>query len=217
VELARNGKGGFMAEELQSLIDRIQQDGVAKADAEARRIVAAANEQAAGIMRDAETRAKALLAQAEQEARTFGERADKALEQAARDVVLQVQEAVTQTLQALVATRVGEALAPDTLKQMLLKVVQAYCGKEGDCSQIDLLVSPADQKSIVEFFLKEYRDSIDRGVEIHADTGVVKGFRVSIENAQLHHDFTQKEIAAALGRLLRPRLAEIMKRAVTAA
>lgn len=206
-----------MAEELQSLIDRIQQDGIAKAEVEARRIVAAANEQVAGLVRDAESRAKTILTQAEQDARTFGERADKALEQAARDVVLQVQEAVTQTLQAIVATRVGEALSPDTLKQMLLKLVQSYCGHQGDCSQIDLLVSPADQKAIVDYFLKEYRDAIDRGVEIHADAGVVKGFRVSIENAQLHHDFTQKEIADALGRLLRPRLADIMKRAVTGA
>lgn len=206
-----------MAEELQSLIDRIQQDGIAKADAEARRITTTAGEQAAVILRDAETRAKAIVTQAEQDARTFGERADKALEQAARDVVLQVQEAVTQTLQGIVATRVSEALSADTLKQMLLKLVQSYCGREGDCSQIDLLVSPADQAAIVDYFLKEYRDAIDRGVEIHADAGVVKGFRVSIENAQLHHDFTQKEIAGALGRLLRPRLAEIMKRAVAGA
>jgi hypothetical protein len=32
----------------------------------------------------------------------------------------------------------------------------------------------------------------------------------------VHHDFTQKEIAAALGRLLRPRLAALVRKAAEA-
>ena len=52
-------------------------------------------------------------------------------------------------------------------------------------------------------------------MEIHADGTVVKGFKVSLTDNQLHHDFTQPEIAAALGRLLRPRLAEIVRQAAT--
>ncbi len=203
-----------MAEELQGLIDRIQQDGIARAEAEAARILAAAKAEAAAIVAEAGTRAKAIVAQAEHEARLFDDRANKALEQAARDVVLSVQSAVTRTLQSIVSARVGEALSVDVLKQMLVAFIEGYCARQGEGDRIDLLVSEADRQAIVDYFLREYRDAIARGVEIRADAGIVRGFRVSIQNDQLRHEFTQQDIADALGRLLRPRLAEIVKRAV---
>ncbi len=203
----------IMAEDLQSLIDRIQKDGLAKAEAETQRMVAAAQQQAAKLIQDAEAQAKAIVARAEQEGQTFVERGDKSLEQAARDVILSVHQAVSDTMNALVSRTVGEALTLDVIKQMMVKVVESYSARQGDCAELDLLVSPADQKQIVEFFLQEYRAAIEKGVEIHADSGIVSGFRVSIEGTQVHHDFTRKEIAAALGRLLRPRLAEIVKAA----
>lgn len=202
-----------MADDLQSLIDRIQKDGLAKAESETQRMVAAAQQQAAKLIQDAEAQAKAIVARAEQEGLTFVERGNKSLEQAARDVILSVHQAVSDTMNALVSQTVGEALTLDVIKQMMVKVVESYCGRQGDCAELDLLVSPADQKQIVDFFMQQYRSAIEKGVEIHADGGIVSGFRVSIEGTQVHHDFTRKEIAAALGRLLRPRLAEIVKAA----
>jgi hypothetical protein len=109
---------------------------------------------------------------------------------------------------------VGKALSPDVVKQMMVKLVESYCANKGDCSEIDLLVNPADQKGIADFFLQEYREALEKGVEIHADSSVVAGFRASIEGAHVHHEFTRKEITEALCRLLRPRLAEIVKASV---
>lgn len=206
-----------MADDLQQLIERIQQEGLAKAEGEARRIVEEARAEAEALRRDAEAQARAIVEAAEGEARTFAERGNKALEQAARDVILSVRQAVDDTFQALVRQTVGDALTLDTVKQMMVKVVEGYCARQGQCSEIDLMVNPGDQQPLVDFFLKTYREAIDKGIEIHADAGVVKGFRVSVEGEHLHHDFTQQEIAAAMGRLLRPRLAEILKRAAQAA
>lgn len=205
-----------MAEELQHLIDRIQKDGVAKADAEAVRIVAEARQQADQIIKAAEAKARDLVGHAEREAQTFADRGRKALEQASRDVVLSVHQAVSDTLKRVVDAAVGKAMTPDVVRQMMVKMVEAYCAAKGDCSQIDLLVSPADQKAVVDFFLHEYRSALEKGVEIHADSGVVAGFRASIEGEHVHHEFTRKEITEAFCRLLRPRLAEIVKEAVTA-
>jgi V/A-type H+-transporting ATPase subunit E len=205
-----------MAENLQNLIDRIQKDGVDKAQAEAERIVAAAREKAAQTVREAEEKARQVLAKADQDAQVFAERGEKALEQAARDAILAVQDAVYQTLQALIEKKVGEALTIATLQQMLVKVVEAYCLREGEGERVDLLVSPQDQAQLASFFLQHYRQAIERGAQIHGDGSVIKGFRVSIADENVHHDFTQKEIAAALGRLLRPRLAALVRKAAEA-
>lgn len=200
-----------MAEELQHLIDRIQKDGVAKAEVEAARIMASAREQADGIVKTAEAQAREMVAGAEREAKSFEERGRKALEQAARDVVLSVQQAVSDTLKRIVDASVGKAMTPDVVRQMMVKLVESYSADKGDCSEIDLLVNPADQKTVVDFFMREYRGALEKGVEIHADSGVVAGFRASIEGEHVHHEFTRKEITEAFCRLLRPRLAEIVK------
>lgn len=203
-----------MAEELQHLIDRIQKDGIAKAESEAARIVAEAQEQAAAVIRDAEAKAGGIVAAAERESGMFAERGRKALEQAARDVMLSVEQAVSDTLRRIVEAGVGKAMTPDVVRQMMIKMVETYCAGQGQCSDIDLLVNPADQKAVVDFFMQEYRAVIESGVEIHADSGVVAGFRASVEGQNVHHEFTRKAVTDAFCRLLQPKLAAIVKGAV---
>ena len=79
-----------MAEDLQSLIDRIQKDAVGKAETEAQAIIAKAKAQAAEIVKSAETEAKAKLEKADTEAKAFEERSERTLEQAARDLLLTI-------------------------------------------------------------------------------------------------------------------------------
>lgn len=203
-----------MGDELQHIIERIQQDGIAKAEAESQRILREAHERAAAIMREAETQAQARVAQAEEDARQFAGRADKSLEQAARDLVLTVHEAIGASFQLLVDAGVRESLSEDVVRQMLVRLVETYWERQGNCADLDLMVTPADHKAIVDYFLQKHREALDRGVQIHADNGIVRGFRVSMDGAHVYHDFTQSAIAEALGRLLRPRLAAIVKRAV---
>ena len=74
-----------MAEELQSLIEKINRDGVEKANAEAARIVAAAKEQAAAIVKEAKEEADKAAKTAKEEADHSAERAKETLRQVARD------------------------------------------------------------------------------------------------------------------------------------
>ncbi|MBR1836459.1 MAG: hypothetical protein IJ783_04155, partial [Kiritimatiellae bacterium] len=73
-----------MAEELQSLLDRIRAEGVEKANARAAEITAEAEKKAAAIVADAEKKAAAAVAAAREEADTLRQRAEQSLAQAAR-------------------------------------------------------------------------------------------------------------------------------------
>ena len=77
-----------MAEELQHLIDRIRAEAIERAEAEAARILAQAREKAAAEVREAERRAREIIAKAERDAAVFAERAQRSLEQAARDLLI---------------------------------------------------------------------------------------------------------------------------------
>ena len=92
-----------MAEELQNLLERIQKDGVQKAEEESEKILARAREKAATLLKDAEKNAAAATEKAEQDAEQFMARSKKTLEQAARDVILSVGDAVTSTMKGIAA------------------------------------------------------------------------------------------------------------------
>lgn len=200
-----------MAEELQSLLDRIRKEGVEQAQAEADRIRTEAREQAAHIVAEAQSKAAASLEAADREAKQLAERGRKALEQAARDLILTVGEAIAQAFRTIARRDIEAALAPDTLKQMLVEVVRAYCARHGDGSRIDLLVSPQQHKAIVAFFMSEFQKALQEGVEIHVDGHLTRGFKVSVSGEHAYHDFSEEAILESLCQMLRPELAAIVR------
>lgn len=201
-----------MVEELQHLIDRIKQEGVETAEQQGAQIVAKAKEKAAAIVKEGEQKAKALLEDAERNSEAFTERSTKTLEQAARDLLISVGQGVENILADIVAESVEKALSVDVLKQMLVKMAEAYAAHQGNESRIDLLISPQDKEELIRFFADQYRQRLVSGVELHVDNEIFKGFKVSFVEDHVYHDFTREAIAESLTNFLRPQLAEIVHR-----
>jgi len=202
-----------MAEELKNLIERIHEDAVAKAQRDAEAILQKARDEAEAIRKDARAEAAATLKKAEADSTVFAERGRKAVEQAARDVIIAVGQSVTRTIEALAEERVKAEMDPEFVRKMITHVVTAYCTKEGKCDEIDLLVSEQDQKAVVQFFMQEFRDAIHKGIDIHPAGDIASGFRMIVDREHVQHDFTGDAIATAISKLLRPHLAEIVKAA----
>jgi V/A-type H+-transporting ATPase subunit E len=201
-----------MAEELQSLLERIQKDGVEKAEHTAAEIEKEARARAEAIVAEAESAAEATRESAAKEAAALEARSRTALQQAARDVVLSVAESVQALLARVVAEEVSASLDDETLKQMLTAVAQAYCADEGS-GGIDVWLPESQQKQVRDYFMSTLVQRLKAGVDIKGDSEVVAGFRVSVKQDRVAHDFTADAIASALCELLRPELAKIVKEA----
>lgn len=205
-----------MADELQSLIERIQREGVEKAEADAAVIVTRAKAKASEIIKAAEAQAQVLLKQADADARVYTERSTITLTQAARDVLLAVGQGLESILNEVVRKQVGQALSPETLQVMLGRIAQAYAAHGMNENRLTVLLSPDDQQSLERLVEAGVCDALGQGVDLRADDRIVKGFRISIQDGHVVHDFTQGTIAAAIGELLKPHLAEIVHRAAQA-
>jgi V/A-type H+-transporting ATPase subunit E len=202
-----------MAEELQGLLDRIQKDGVEKAEAEAARIIEEAKTKAAGIVSAAEDEADGLLRRAEEEGKLFEERGRSAIAQAARDVVLSVGDAITSTLKGIVTARVDAAFDTEDFPALVRSAVEAYCSADS-VSGIEVLVSESQQEQVRAYFMREMAEQMQAGLAIKGDKGIVSGFLVSIKDSGIQHDFTGTALTDALCSLLRPQLAQIVKEAM---
>ena len=129
-----------MADELQDLLQRIQKDGVDKAETEAKRIVAEAERKAGDIVRGAQGEAASIRKSAEADAAAFVERGKRSLEQAARDLVLLIGQSVSAAFAEFMLQKVSRALSPDFLKTMLASVVDAYFRSGARESRIEVLL-----------------------------------------------------------------------------
>lgn len=201
-----------MAEELQHLIDRIRKEGVESGEQAADALVAEAKQKAVKIVADAQKQAKDMVAKAEADAVAFAERGKKTLEQAARDLLISIGGSVGNVVGGIVDAKVGAALTPELVGQMLLKLAEAYA-KDGGAGGMVAMLGEADAAAVKAYFAKEYQNKLAAGIQIESAKEIFKGFRVGAKGGQVFHDFTKEAIAESLSSFLRPELADIVKKA----
>jgi V/A-type H+/Na+-transporting ATPase subunit E len=168
-------------------------------------------------VRRAEEEAAAIRQQAEADAAAFVERGRRALEQAARDVVLLVGQSVTAAFTELTHRQVEHAFTPDVLKAMLASVVDAYFKSHERAPRIDIFLSPEQQKALADYLLAGFSEEVRRGMVIKPSPVLAAGLRVRVVEENVEHDLTAEAITAALSELVRPYLADIVRRGAASA
>ena len=189
-----------MGEELQSLIEKINRDGVEKASAEAAKIVSAAKEQAAAIVKSAKEEAARYALAAEADAKSSAERSRETLRQAARDAVISVEGAVTRLLEKVLSSNVDAALSDPALAATMAGEAVRDIITAGEISAapkvIEAIRAQLSAKTNLAFITDESQGS---------------GFKVKLDGGRVEHDFSGATVAAELAKRLRPDLATLMK------
>lgn len=195
-----------MTQDLQQLLEKIQRDGVDKANAEADRILAEARAKAKNTVESARTEAAKIKADARQEAEAFEHRAEETIRQSARDTVLNVEKAVTGLFQRLLLNDINASLneKTDLIAGFAAEAVHAYLGEKSG-------IEVAAAAKLADVLRKEFASDAANGVTIVTDETTGAGFRIRLANGRVEHTFTGVAIAEALGKHLRPRLAALMK------
>ena len=202
-----------MTDQVQHLIDRIRKDAVDTAKGEATQLQQQARNDAQRIVEAAQARAAAIVAEAEQKGAALVERGGKALEQAARDLLIGIGQRLQAMIDALLVIATKEALRPEVVEQMLLRLCEAMAKSGLDEKGLLISVSPGDRDKIAQFAMGKLRESLKQGAEVHIDQHLERGFRLSFGNDSVRHDFTPAAIAAALSQFVRPQLGEVIQRA----
>lgn len=199
-----------MAEELQSLLDRIQSEGIDKTRKEGDQLIADAKDKAATIIKEAEEKAAAAKAKADQEATAFEARGIKALEQASRDLIITVGTEVNKVFAGIVGKALDTQYDAQIIGKMLIELAKAdAAGKDFSAA-----VSTADKDALMAFARSEFTQQTKAGLEIAADSEVLKGFKVTMKGDDAYSDYSKDAIAESLMSFLRPQLAEMVKTAV---
>jgi len=203
-----------MTEELQSLLERIQKEGIDKAEEEAERILAEARQKAAALVRDSEIQAADRLRKAEQDAARFAEQGRTALRQAARDILLSLGQAIRVTLERLIHREVSQAMNPDLLRATLGRLIEAYFRDFANPAPVELSLSGEDRAILGDYFLSLLTVEARQKLEIRADHGIVAGFRVALRDNAVEHDWSADSVADALAQLVQPTINAVVREAI---
>jgi len=191
-----------MAEELQQLLEKIQRDGVDKANAEAAAIVAKAKAEADAIVKKAQEDADAAEAKGKADAEAYAARARETISQAARDTVLKVKDDVTKLLTKLLTQNVTAALATEAVPLAAAAVRELVTGDNAEV---------AASAKLVDALRAQLAQQAQSGVKVVADETTGTGFTVRLDNGRVEHDFTDAAISEALAQRLRADLAALLK------
>ena len=189
-----------MTEDLQGLLEKINRDGVEKANAEAARIVAEARAKAAAIVKAANEEAAKAKAAAEKESAGYAERARTTISQAARDTVIEVGNSVEAMLKRILGENVDRTLAdPKNVAALTLEAVKGLTGAAEVAVPTALAATLKAQLAA------------QGNVTVVTDETLGTGFSVRTDGGRVEHSFTGEAISAELAKRLRPDLAKLVK------
>lgn len=194
-----------MTQDLQQLLDKIQRDGVDKANSEAEKILESAHAQARALLDHAKSESTRIIAGAHQQAEAFERRAEETIRQAARDTLLTVEKSVTALLTDVLVKEVNAALGDSgQTSGIALEAIRAYLSGE---SSVELSAGA----ELADALRAKLAAEAVKGVTVTTDEATGAGFRIRLSNGRIEHTFTGSAVADSLSRQLRPRLAALMK------
>ena len=202
-----------MTDQVQQLINRIRHDAVQAAQTQADEVLAKARAEAERLLAEARQSAAETTRTAERQAKEMHERGAQTLRLAARDLLLKVGQQIEVLVESIVAEATAKTLNAEVIEQMLLHLAKSFAENGIAEGQIQVSIGNTDRERLTQFVMLELRQRMEQGVNLHIDTHLGTGFRLSYAGGTVHHDFTAPAIAQALAQVVRPKLAELVMQA----
>lgn len=208
---------------VQSLIERIRDEGVEAGEEKAKQIVDEAHKKAASIVEQAHKEADHKREEANQEIHREREAGQAALQQAARDTLLRLKEELTTSfakqLQREVADRLDD---PAFLERLILEVAGQSRVEEGKADvllpdrAIDLETlrderPELDEDPLTRFAHRLAREGLAEGVEVKAGEHSSAGIKIRMADEHVEVELTEEALTEALSKHLLPRFRGLLE------
>jgi len=197
-----------METELKNLLDKIKKEGVEKAESDKEKIIKDAQDKANRVIESANKEKEKIIKEAKVQSDNFSKASEKALKQAARDVLLTLRERANDFFGRVVKEKVSEKLSLDILTKCILKAVENL--KKDGIMDIEVLVEKDDRVKLEKALFNALDKEAKKKVITTGKKGMGKGFRIGEKGKESYLDFTDEALAEGFKRYLSPKLVEIL-------
>ena len=184
-----------MAEELQSLLEKIHRDGIEKAAAEREEMLAAAKQEAESMIAAAKEEAAKIRSAAENDALASQKRAESAIRQAARDILLELKSELKKRVEAIVRARTDEALTSDFMAEIIREVARSVLKGSAAGNTIDVMVAPVKCEELVKKLTASAGADLVEKISVFPNSAAGRGLKISVEGDQVFFDFSDAALS----------------------
>ena len=195
-----------METKLESLIQKIEKEAVDAAQAKADDLLSQARQEADKLVADARHESEQIVQDAQRQAEEYKTSGEAALQQAARDVELQLRERIEALFDRVFRREIGTSLDPAFLKELILRIAQSWAGG----GVLEIAVGDADKASLESMLFAGLQEDLKSKISLTASGSAARGIRVGREGESVVYDFTDGAIADALREHLSPRLQQTL-------
>ncbi|MBI4706791.1 MAG: hypothetical protein HY761_02555 [Candidatus Omnitrophica bacterium] len=197
-----------MSEDLESLIEKINQEGVKAAEAKARLIEQEANKRAEEIIHQAQNLSRDKLSEAKEQIAKMEEKTKTLLVQAGRDLLLVLRKEINSLLLKIVSQDLRQALSPQELIKILASIIeQTIVNKEG---LVTISLNKDQFKDIEAGLFAVLKEEVKKQVILRSQDDLHSGFVISFDSGKSQFDFSDKALASYIGEFLKPKLKDIL-------
>ena len=198
-----------MSEELQGLLNKIQAEGLEKAETERARLVAEAKAQADAIIAEAKSQADKIRKDAETDAEEFRKKADDAVRQAARDVIISLQDDLQKKLRAVVREATAQAMTPEAMAGLIAKIAEQFV--RNAASGAEVILPAREREDAAQKLIGCLPDTLKKNASVQLGRGFAAGFKIGFNNSEVFLDFSDEALADVICEFVGPKLAAVIK------
>ena len=200
-----------MAEELQSLLEKINEEGVKQADKAKDEIIAKAKKEAADIVAKAKSKSEDIIKKSEEDAKSNETRAANSIRQASRDILLSMKEELNNRLESVIKKCVGDAMTPEFMGKIILEMEKSFLSKGVDTDNgMEILLSKKDLDSMQALFQGSLGKDFKETPDISLGHDFTAGVKVGFKGNDLFFDFSDDALSEMICAYVGPRLANII-------
>ncbi len=201
-----------MAEDLQGLLEKIQTQGLDKANAQRDEIVNKAKQEAEAIVAKAKQEADSIVKNAEAEGKNLTARAESAVGQAARDIILKLESELRSRVNNLVQENTAAAMTPELMSDIVKTMVDSYVQQSGkSVNDLTLLLPPKMIDTMSDALKSSLRDQLIAQPKLFADIEIAGGVEIAINGDEVFLDFSDEAITEIVAQYIGPRLGAVVK------
>lgn len=196
-----------MSDQLQDLLTKVYEEGVAKANTEAEKILDKAKADAKTMIVDAKAKATEQIAEAEKKAQEIKKNTEGDLKMAGSHSITALKQKITDLILNVNVDQASKESFqnPDFVKSLIKDTLVSW--KQGDAG---IILSENLQKNLDEAFLGSLKSSFDGKLKIDFSPQIKAGFTISPIDGSYKLSFTDEDFAALFKNYLRPRTAKIL-------
>ncbi|MEA4862109.1 MAG: hypothetical protein AB7F40_01165 [Victivallaceae bacterium] len=200
-----------MAEDLQGLLEKIQKQGLDKANAAHDEIIGKAKSEAEAVIAAATKEAEEIRRAAKAESESLTKRAEEAVRQAARDIIMKLEGELKSRLVAVVQENTVAAMTPELMASIISEMVKSYLANGGKVTALELLLSPKTLRDAAPALQTSLRQSFGIEPRLFPDMEIRGGVKVAINGSDVFYDFSDQAITDIVAAYIGPRLAAVVR------